>query len=173
MIPAKTLILVSGIPASGKSSFAQNLATKCQFAHYDMEHHPHGWPHPELKEIWDSSRQRFVDELRERHPSAVLDWGFPCQCRQWVSELLECGVELVWFEADEQQARLKYGERERARGKSNDDGSIDYSKFDKQYSEIRSYGLPNSFVQPSVIVPALSADGSSLDFETIVKLVFG
>jgi hypothetical protein len=171
MIPEKSLILISGIPASGKSSFAQNLATKCQFAHYDMENHPHGWPHPELKRIWDSSRERFVDELHERHPCVVLDWGFPCHCSCLVSELLECGVKLVWFEADGQQARLKYGERERRESSSY--GSVDYSRFDRQYSDIRSYGLPSSLAQPYVAVSALAADGSSLDFETIVKLIFG
>jgi hypothetical protein len=52
---ADTIFLLSGIPATGKSTYARYLARKHNFAHYDMEVYPSGWPRPGLKPYWDSS----------------------------------------------------------------------------------------------------------------------
>jgi len=55
-VPQKSLILLSGVPATGKSTFGRYLAREHGFAHYDLECHPKGWPHPEPKATWDASR---------------------------------------------------------------------------------------------------------------------
>ena len=104
-------LLVSGIPAAGKSWFGRYLARDHGFAHYDLECHPPGWPHPDLKVLWDQSRSSFVEELRRRHGSVVLDWGFPSHCVSWVRELQAASVQLVWFECDIDRARALFVER--------------------------------------------------------------
>ena len=53
----QAIILLSGVPATGKSEFARHLARECGFAHYDLECHPRGWPHPELKATWTPAVQ--------------------------------------------------------------------------------------------------------------------
>ena len=77
MIPRRSIILLSGIPATGKSTFARHLARKYGFAQYDLECYPRGWPCPELKSTWDANRSAFVEKVREHHDRIVLDWGFP------------------------------------------------------------------------------------------------
>ena len=57
VIPKQAIILLSGVPATGKSEFARHLAREYGFAHYDLECHPRGWPHPELKATWTPAVQ--------------------------------------------------------------------------------------------------------------------
>ncbi len=102
-VPRKSLLLLSGIPAVGKSSFGRYLAREHNFALYDLECHPRGWPHPELKRVWDSSRANFVAQLKGRHDRIALDWGFPPQAMPQVRELLALGVRCVWFVGDEKR----------------------------------------------------------------------
>lgn len=110
-MPRRSLLLLSGIPAVGKSSFGHYLAREHAFAHYNLECHPRGWPHPELKPAWDSSRGNFVAELKNLHERFVLDWGFPANAVTWVKELLTVGVRLVWFDANIARARQLFLQR--------------------------------------------------------------
>jgi hypothetical protein len=104
-VPTTCVLLLSGIPATGKSSFGRYLARDHNFAHYDLECHPRGWPHPELKPVWDWSRADFAAQLKVFHPRVALDWGFPIGGISWVRELLAAGVRLVWFAGDIARAR--------------------------------------------------------------------
>jgi hypothetical protein len=68
VIPKRIVILLSGIPATRKSAFARYLVREHSFAHYDLECHPRGWPHSELKETWDADRSAFVAQLQQYRP---------------------------------------------------------------------------------------------------------
>lgn len=94
------MLLVAGIPAAGKSSFCRYLTREHGFTHYDLECWPTGWPAPELRDVWNSSRPHFMSELRGRHLATALDWGVPPHCLNWVSELQGLGVQYVWFSGD-------------------------------------------------------------------------
>src|SRR5438094_909212 len=107
----QAIILLSGVPATGKSEFARHLARECGFAHYDLECHPRGWPHPELKATWDASRSGFVAQLRQYHERIVLDWGFPPSAVPWVEELRRSGAKLVWFDGDIARAQQVFVQR--------------------------------------------------------------
>ena len=107
----QAIILLSGVPATGKSAFARHLARECGFAHYDLECHPRGWPHPELKATWDASRSGFVAQLRQYHERIVLDWGFPPSAVPWVEELRRSGAKLVWFDGDIARAQQVFVQR--------------------------------------------------------------
>lgn len=72
-----TVLLVSGIPATGKSGFCRYLAREHGFAHYDLECYPRGWPIPQLHQVWERSRGEFVAELYRLHERVAVDWGFP------------------------------------------------------------------------------------------------
>jgi hypothetical protein len=159
-VPTQTVILLSGIPATRKSTFGRYLARKHGFAHYDMECHPHGWPHPELKEKWDSDRTAFVAHLRQHHDRIALDWGFPVSCLFLVTELQACGVKLVWFDGDVARARQAFVQR----------GGIAVTEFDGQVAAIQKAGYPASL--DCVLVPALSASGVFLDQRQIEGIVF-
>lgn len=156
------MILLSGIPATGKTSFARYLALKRGFAHYDLERHPGGWPCPDLKSKWDANRAAFVSAVRNCHNRIVLDWGFPPCCYTWVKELRDCGVTLVWFEGDTDAARRTFTAR---------DGTYTCSAFNTQINKVRSAGYPDAL--NCLVLPALSANAVFLDPREIESRIFG
>ena len=160
MIPEKSIILLSGIPATGKSTFGRYLSRKHQFAYYDLECHPRGWPHPEFKPTWDDSRSDFVAMLRRHHDRTALDWGFPPECLPWVNQLQAQGVRLIWFSGDLDCARRVFEQR----------GGIDPHRFDDQIRKIRDAEFPE--LLDCVVVEALPASGVFLDMTQIERIVF-
>ena len=162
MIPKETIILLSGIPATRKSSFGRYLAREHGFAHYDIEGYPKSWPHPELYKTFLNDRRAFVKRLREQHDRTVLDWGFPVRCLSWVDELRTCGVRLIWFSGDVAHAREEF--KKRGAGKGPGDN------FNKQFTAIQREGYPASL--DCVIVPALSSSGVFLENHQVKNIVF-
>jgi hypothetical protein len=160
-IPEQIVILLSGIPATGKSEFARHLAREYRFAHYDLECYPRGWPNPKLKQTWDKDRRAFVSELREHHGRVALDWGFPARCLPLVLELQESGVNLVWFDGDIARARERFVER----------GGIAVERFDDQAADIRVANFPASL--RCVVVARLSSTGVFLDDPQVTRMIFG
>jgi len=158
-VPKRSLLLLSGIPAAGKSSFGRYLAREHAFAHYDLECHPRGWPRPDLKGVWDSSRTNFVARLNEFHERIALDWGFPPTAMPWVHELIATGVRLVWFGADVEKARRLFLQR----------GGIPVANFDNQVLGIQHAGLPNAL--QCVKVEALTDAGALRDPSEILREV--
>ena len=160
MVPKQIVLLLSGLPATGKSEFARYLARDHGFAHYDLECYPRGWPHPELIETWSTDRAAFVARLRQKHDRVVLDWGFPVRCLSWLKELQAQNVQLIWFNGDVNRARKNFVQR----------GGSDVANFDTQVRQIQQAGYPDSL--KCVVVPALSAGGDFLDRHQIESIVF-
>ena len=159
-IPTSCIILLSGVPATGKTSFGRFLARTQDFAHYDLEGHPRGWPYPELKQTWDESPVLFVSELRRRHPRVALDWGFPVHCRPIVSLLQGEGVRLIWFDGDRSEARRVFEAR----------GGIALSKFEGQIADIQRADFPRTL--ECQVIATLSAGGAFLESASIESTVF-
>lgn len=160
-VPKNSLLLLSGIPAAGKSSFGRCLAREYAFAHYDLECHPHGWPHPKLKPVWDSSRVNFVAQLKVLHRRVVLDWGFPPHAVSLVHELLAMGARLVW---------LCGGHRISTKALSRA-GGIPVANSDAQIRAIQNAGYPNTL--RCVTVEGLTDAGTIKDPSEIFREVFG
>lgn len=160
MIPKDCLLLLSGIPATGKSSFGQYLSYKYSFAHYDLECYPRGWPHPEFKRLWDTCLETFIEQLKQQHQRIVLDWGFPVDCINIVQELQARGIELIWFDGDQDRAREAYQRR----------GRHDLAPFEKQLTDLQTSGYPDSL--NCIVVPALSADGTFMPPDQVERMVF-
>jgi hypothetical protein len=108
--------LISGIPASGKSTFCRWLEEKKAFLHLDVEKtgvlDQHG-----LAKAWSSlfdasaSAAPFIEALDKLKRPVVIDWGFPPEHLNTVRELFDGGVMLWWFAADWTVARRKFKER--------------------------------------------------------------
>ncbi len=159
-VPEESLILLSGVPATGKSTFGRYLSREHGFAHYDLECHPRGWPHPDLKPTWEASRQAFVAELKQHHKRVALDWGFPVHCLPIVNELRGQGVRLIWFDGDRSRARSVFQER----------GGLALSDFETQVAAIDTAGYPARL--NCVVVQALSAEGAFMEARAIEHRVF-
>jgi hypothetical protein len=159
VVPAQIVILLSGIPATGKSEFARYLAREHGFAHYDLER-PYNWPRPDLHCTWGTDRSAFVAQVRKHHRRVVLDWGFPVSYLSWVEQLQDQDVRLFWFDGDVDRARVVFVDR----------GGSDVKCFDKQVKEIQHAAYPSSL--KCSVIPALSSAGVFLDQRKIESMVF-
>jgi hypothetical protein len=105
--------LISGVPASGKSSFCRWLEEKKGFLHLDMEK-PRVLDRHGLATAWNAtfgasaSAAPFVQALDKFNRPVVIDWGFPPEHIDAIRKLFDGGVMLWWFAADWVVARRKF-----------------------------------------------------------------
>ncbi len=104
--------LISGIPASGKSTFSRWLEEKKGFLHLDVEK-PGVLDRYGLATTWAtlfgaSTAAPFVQALDRFNRPVAIDWGFPPERLNTVRKLLDGGVMLWWFAADWAVARRKF-----------------------------------------------------------------
>lgn len=133
-VPEGCGLLLAGLPAAGKSTFGYFLSATADFAHYDMEKDPQGWPCPATRVLWDQGPQPFLEKVRVIHRRFVLDWGFPVGCEQVVQALRNSGVRLVWFTGDKAAARAAFIRRS---------GPEAVAAFDRQVRAIEAARFPD------------------------------
>jgi hypothetical protein len=106
-------LLISGIPASGKSAFCRWLEEKRGFLHLDVEKNG-VLERYQLTTAWHGlfgpggSPPPFLEALDNFKRPVVIDWGFPPEHLDAVRKLFEAGVMLWWFAADWAVARRKF-----------------------------------------------------------------
>jgi len=149
--------LISGIPASGKSTFCRWLEEKKGFLHLDVEKpgvlHRYG-----LATAWNAmfdaggSAAPFIDALEKMKRPVVIDWGFPPEHIHAVRKLFDSGVMLWWFAADWAVARRKSQPR---RFPHVQDFDIQIRKIEATLPEInaifrshKEYTLPSTGIYP-------------------------
>ena len=105
--------LISGIPASGKSSFCRWLGEKKGFLHLNVEK-PGVLDQYGLAPAWntlvgvDATAAPFMGALAKMKCPVVIDWGFPPEHLDAVRKLFKAGIMLWWFAADWAVARRKF-----------------------------------------------------------------
>jgi len=101
------LVLVSGIPASGKTEFGKWLAEHHRFRHEDLENGKH------MTRLERKTPKAFIDEIRGGRSDLVLDWGFPphAQGLKTVRGVVEAGLTRWWFDGDRAAARESFERR--------------------------------------------------------------
>ena len=156
-------LLISGIPASGKSTFCRWLEEKKGFLHLNVEEDgildQHGLAAEWLALFGASARAAPFIEADRFNRSVVIDWGFPPERLNTVRKLSEGGVMLWWFAADWAVARRKFAER----------GYPFVQDFDVQIRKIEA-ALPDiNVLFGSHVVYALPSTGIYTPPETIWK----
>ena len=151
-------LLISGIPASGKSTFCRWLEEKKGFLHLDVEKSgvldKHGlalaW-----KSLFDQSTSAapFIESLEKFMRPVVIDWGFPPEHLDAVRKLFKAGIMLWWFAADWAVARRKFQLR---RYPHVQDFDIEIRKIEAALPEINAlfrshveYALPSTGIYTS------------------------
>jgi hypothetical protein len=94
------VILVSGIPASGKSTFCRWLHTAKGWEHVDVDF-ASGY----------ASLSQILDRLRRSPVGGTIDWGFPPAYLGVVKSLVQQINGFWWFTGDEQAAKLMFQRR--------------------------------------------------------------
>lgn len=148
--PDTRLLLVTGIPAAGKSGFARLLRDEHGYFAFVLEELSDVIrDEKEIKRLWldavnTGDASRLVRRLRNLPGPVVVEWGSPVNdpCLRCVKSMKDHGMRLLWFECPDDVARQRFVHR----------NTVPVGAFDVQTPNIRSnYGLILSTLQPEVI----------------------
>lgn len=100
MRSSSRILLVAGIPASGKSTYARWLVKNKGFALYDVDFASDKNP-----------LNRWIAQTEESGSQGVIDWGFPPSNLDTVNWLISNGAAAWWFGGDPAAARASFALR--------------------------------------------------------------
>jgi len=161
------ILLISGVPASGKSYFCEWLERAESFLHFDVEKDGR-LEQGGLKPLWDrcftmGSPDPLVKALRALGSPVVLNWGFPPEWLSVVAALKRDGVNIWWFDADHAAARRAFIKR----------GDVPLECFDRQMPKIeRAWPSIKALFEPN-IVTTLSPDDKRPSPEEVFRQIQG
>ena len=160
------ILLVSGMPAAGKSSYCGWLEQEKKYIHFDIDRRQ--FQGTGLQPQWDAifrpngSVEPFLKSLRQWRRSVVIDWGFPPAWLQVVRDFKDEGVDIWWFDADIEAARRKFIER----------AKHSVEDFDRQVARIQAGWEMIADVFESHLIMALSGNGTYVSPEEIFRRMF-
>lgn len=162
---AEPLILVAGVPAAGKSHFAEWLRSEKGFTHLDVDE-DYQLRSFGLEEEWGRCLHkgdvtRFVDTLRKRKEPQCLDWGFHASSLEIAKALKDAGFSCWWFNAD-------YGEAKKAYMRRGEDPLISFEIQVKSFVE--EWGKIEMIFSPNILM-TLDSKGIRLSAEEIFDKV--
>lgn len=128
--PRPRLILLTGMPAAGKTFFGEWLEREHGYLHLDVEVDgvlERAGLAREWAAIFQEGRAHaFVDAVRRKGRDVVVNWGFPPRYLNQVELLKDAGFDLWWLDADVAAARRAFHKR----------GSGSLAAFDRQVAAI-------------------------------------
>ncbi|MGD1156535.1 MAG: hypothetical protein ABSA41_11970 [Terriglobia bacterium] len=161
-----TVILISGVPATWKSSYCRWLGQQKGFLHLDFDKLLRGQGSIEklsfVQVLQTAGVEAFIATAQRNGNTVVIDWGFPPNNLPAVRELQAAGVEVWWFEGERQIARQKFIER----------GGVDPRCFDVQMDAIEANWLEISRVFGPHAIETLHSDGTYTEPEEIFNRMF-
>lgn len=161
---SRPILLLSGIPGSGKSSYGRWLGHTKRFLHVDFDQgdlQKH-FLLDSFREIESSGAERFIAQLLGLDSPVCLDWGFPPHCLWIVHRLAETGVNLWWFEAEKGLAKKHFLSRPKACE----------AAFDEQTANIEASRGAIMELFGDHIVHALRPDGTHVPSAKIYAQMF-
>lgn len=161
------MLLLSGVPATGKSTFGNWLEEAKGYLHVDAERDGRLQElgvHECWAEVFTSfDATEFVKRLKGMNNEVVFNWGFPTQFADVARALQNAGLEPWWFDADHVVARRLFLNR----------GGIPIADFDRFVSDLkRDWPKIEPIFQPR-IVKTLSDDGLYMSPNKIYDVMFG
>jgi hypothetical protein len=147
------LLLITGIPGTGKTTIGDYLQEKYGFIHLDVEKiiFSHG----------NNSWQFLIDTIskaKELNLNTVITWGFmPGQDNNLVFELQKMGAKMIWFDGNRQAAEKAFVAR----------GTVSKLDFDKQMGQINKADIIGTF--NPVVLDTFRRDDSFLPKDKIAR----
>lgn len=102
------MLIISGIPGAGKSTFARWLSSHHGLVHLDADKLGSDVVTTMLADGRPDSSARLLDELHGRGHQVVLDWGFPSPLIWKLRQLRALGAEAWWFDGDRNAAHESF-----------------------------------------------------------------
>ncbi len=105
----RDLLLIAGIPGTGKTCFAEKFAKKFDFLHHDLE-----VQQAQTLNRFDADPTKFIGELLNEKKNVVVTWGFAPDCERsvvLVKQIRSAGFKLIWFDGNRPAALRKFQKR--------------------------------------------------------------
>jgi hypothetical protein len=160
--------MLSGIPATGKSTYGRWLAETNGVLHLDLENGDldrHG-----LEAAWAASTSSapeppevFVQALLKLNRRVAIDWGFPPEWLPFVKALHAAGVRAWWFDGDRDAARRRFIQR----------GTVPVQALDVQMRKIEAANLALRDFYGDRWLDIVHSDGTPTPWEDVYNLMFG
>ena len=153
-------ILLSGVPATGKSTFGNWLSVHHGFLHVDVEHagsDPVGVRRAWITALSAADPEPLVKALITTSRPVVIDWGYLPGFLPFVRSLHDAGLTAWWFDGDVAAARSRFVER----------GTGSVSDFDQQMARIEAARPLISEFYADRIVRTLDASGRFERWEVV------
>src|SRR5512138_1310575 len=113
-MPQPDLLLITGIPGTGKTWYGDKFAEEFGFVHYDFE------DQPTLNSL-PADPAQLVASMVGQKEKVVITWGFVPDDQPSVSvlrQLRNASFRLIWFDGNRDAAKQKYEEKSKRAAKS-------------------------------------------------------
>jgi hypothetical protein len=162
---ATPLLLIAGIPASGKTHFSEWLESEKGFLYLDVDKDP-SMRSAGLEAEWQYCLQskyasRFASALRQRPQPIVLEWGFPVHYLSTIEALKREDFSIWWFNANHALARREFIQR----------GTVSLQAFEIQMQGIVSNWESIEAIFVPNIITTLDAKGKRLAVKQIYRRI--
>jgi adenylate kinase family enzyme len=136
------ILLITGIPGTGKTTIGNHLQAKYRFEHIDMEKLINS-----CLNSWLSMCQQVVkkvEQAKNEDTDLVITWGFKPipECMDMIQVLRDKGATLIWFDGDREAAKKAFLKR----------NTVHENYFNIQMKAIEKAGLPDSLPAKGLIV---------------------
>lgn len=102
----RALLLITGIPGTGKTYYGEKFATEFGFAHFDLE------DQETLSRF--TTFAHLISELLSLNKSVVVTWGFNPEdplSIELIRQLRNAGFKLIWFDGNRPAALKAFRQR--------------------------------------------------------------
>jgi hypothetical protein len=171
MNPRSLILLICGIPASGKTTFGNWLRDNHNFVHLDLELRdclaanglPQFWPDQRIWNLDSTELRLFIRHLHSLDRNTVMTWGFHTDLIALVQEMVSAGVTAWWFEADRLAARQRFAARQTIiRNGVLQPGTADPARFDDTVGSLVRQWAQIAPIFDGHVIRTLGADGNYL-----------
>lgn len=154
------ILLLTGIPGTGKTKIGNHLKDHYGFIHIDIEAQ-HTWPE-EYKKYDKDHLGELMKALKAKNEDVVITWGFiPEFDDKYIFELQKHGAIMFWFDGDRAIAKGHWKNR---------DNPLDDWLFDYQVKRIDNDNIQGKFAP--IPFNTFQESGKHKDKDEIIEKLF-
>lgn len=150
----RDLLLITGIPGTGKTTYGDKFASQFGFLHYDLENQ-------QTLNRLNADPTQFIPDIVSQNRGSVVTWGFVPDDPASVSLVLQfrkAGFKLVWFDGNREAALRAFQERVKSKSSSEAEFYLRMHEFYLQMYRVEATKVIDA-LKPAVVDP-FNAQGS-------------